>query len=506
VSPDQEKREETPVARVSSGDRGLDTILHGGWLQGGLYLVLGAPGAGKTILGNQFCFHHVEQGGRAIYVTVLAESHGRMLTHLRPLGFFRQEVIGPKLSYVSGYATLRAKGVQGLLQLLTAEVRERQASALVIDGLSAVEDSAGSRLALREFLHGLSVHNAMAGCTTLLLTNHQAESSDPEYAMVDGIIRLSAELIGLKAIRGLEVTKSRGSAQLAGKHTFDITSEGVRAYPRTEALYAGRSKVVPKLDERLSFGLEGLDQMLGGGLVRYSSTLILGSPGAGKTTLGLNFLAAGAKKGEPGMYFGFAETPERLAQKCVALGLDLSSLIEKRQLFLESRVPVETLPDALVQELLAQIEREHIQRLFLDGLEPFAKEAIDPERTSRFVTALTNALRDRGVTALFTQQTNTLVGPELYAPLRGVEAIVDNIVLLRYLELRGELRRMFSILKMRESAHDLRLREFVITPHGVDVGDMFDNADSLLTGEARATTPEAGKAKSKRRAGRGKPR
>jgi circadian clock protein KaiC len=473
----------------------LDTLLRGGWLRGGTYIITGLPGTGKTILGNQFCFSTVARGGKAIYLTVLAESHARMVLHLQGMHFFRKEEVGRSLNYESGYAPLKADGLQGLTRLIFRAVREHGATALVLDGLAAVEERAESRLAFREFLHGLCVHNALAGCTTLLLTGQRNEPADPQFAMVDGVVVLSMDALGVKVVRGLEVVKFRGGAQLAGKHSFDISDAGLSVYPRTEALYSGQPARVPDLNERLAFGIHGLDEMLYGGMVRYSSTLIFGSPGSGKTLLCLHFLAEGARRGEPGLYFGFVETPQRLLNKADLVGLDLRKHVEAGRVRLESRVSVETLPDALVQELFDLVKQHGVKRLVLDGLEPFIQESTDRGRTPRFLTALNNTLRGLGVTTLATQQTNTLFGPELNAPLEGVEAIIDNILLLRFVELRSQLYRMLSVLKMRESDNDPALRLFSITSHGIDVAETFESAEAILTGQARPLPPSTKKKK-----------
>lgn len=480
-----------PLRRIPSGVHGLDTLLHGGWLRGGTYIITGSPGTGKTILGNQFCFSAVSAGGRAVYVTVLAESHGRMVQHLEPLHFFRREEVGRTLHYISGYATLKAEGLVGLTRLITRAVREHEATVLVVDGLSAVEERAESRLAFREFLHSLCVHNALSGCTSLMLTGMQENPADPQFAMVDGVIVLSAELRGLKSVRSIEVQKFRGSAQLAGKHTFDITDDGLRIYPRTEALYSGQPEVEPDPQKRLAFGIPRLDDMVGGGMVAYSSTLVFGSPGAGKTLLGLHFLAEGARKGEQALYYGFTETGPRLVMKASLVGLDLQPLADQGRLRLESRVAVETLPDALVQDLLELVEKHRPQRLFLDGLEPFLKsESIDSERASRFLTAVTNELRARHTTVLMTQQVNALFSSQLRAPMEGVEAIIDNILFVRFVEMRSQLYRMLSVMKMRESDNDPALRLFSISSEGIHVEETFEGAEAVLTGQARPLSPQ----------------
>ncbi|QRN98169.1 AAA family ATPase [Archangium violaceum] len=476
---------EEPTRRVPTGSAGLDTILHGGWLHGGTYMVTGAPGTGKTILGNQFCFSHVLAGGHAVFVTLLSESHERMMTHLRGMRFFRREVIGQSLHYVSGYATLKAEGLDGLARLLYRAVREHQATVLVVDGLLAARESADTELAFREFLHALGVHNALTGCTTLVLTHRQEDPADPQFAMVDGVLSLELQPVGLKAVRALEVMKLRGGPHLTGRHTFEINEHGFSVHPRVEALYHRQPEEAPESGHRLGFGLPWLDQMLAGGLRERSSTLLLGTPGSGKTLLGLHFLVDGAREQEPGLYFGFMETRSRLLAKAAAVGLEMQPWVGTDRLVVETRAPVETLPDALVHELLGLVERHRVRRLVIDGLEPLLQGTLAPQRMPGFLTALLNELRARGVTSLMTQQTHVLFEPRLAPNLEGAEGAVDNLVFLRYVELRSQLYRILSILKMRESDYESSLREFSISTQGIDVADTFESAESILTGQAR---------------------
>jgi circadian clock protein KaiC len=512
--PGAKEKSESPqseVPRVSSGTPYLDQILAGGWLRGGVYLIAGPPGTGKTTLGNQFCFSMAERGHNALYVTLLAETHARMMLHLRSLEFFRPEHVGTRVHYFSGTRILKDKGLTGLLEELTRTVREKRIQTLVLDGATLLRESASSPIALREFLQGLSVLCGLTDCTALLLSTELHRNMDVEHAMVDGILSLSADLLGLKAIRGIEVHKFRGSNNIPGRHTFLIDEQGVKIYPRWEAVYRKTPEVIPDASHRLRFGIPTLDDMCHGGMVSYSSTLLLGSPGSGKTLLGLHFLAEGAARGERGLYFGFAESGETLLRKTRSVGLELDTYVKQGLVRLESRAPVETLPDAMVQELMDMVREHHYTRVFIDGLEPFAKEAIDPERTTRFVSALINALRDAHVTMMITEQTNTLFGPDLHSPIKGAEAIVDNLIFVRFAELEGRLRRMLSVLKMRDSENDPFLREFHITSRGLEVLEPFSSMEGMLTGlprQKRATAPatDATAPKPKRRAPARKPK
>ena len=489
---------EQPPRRIATGSAGLDTLLNGGWLHGGTYMVSGAPGTGKTLLGNQLCFSHVAQGGRAVFVTMLSESHGRMMTHLRRMDFFQREHIGQSLHYVSGYATLKAEGLEGLSRLLYRSVREHQATVLVVDGLLAAQEMAGSVLVFREFLHALGVHNALAGCTTLVLTNRPESAADPQFAMVDGVVALEMHLEGQHAVRTVEVTKLRGERQLTGRHVFEIQQSGLVVYPRLESLYGQPPEEPPEPPGRAGFGLAGLDAMLGGGLPHGSFTLLTGATGSGKTLLGLHLLAAGAAHDEPGLYVSFTESRARLLAKAAGAGLALDDALANGRLEFERYSAVEPLPDALAHRMLAHVRRQGTRRLVIDGLGPVL-DTMTPPRALGFVSALSHALRARGTTLVLTHPTSLLLAQQHEPPLHGVEPLIDNLVMLRYVDRGAQMYRLLSILKMRESDYESSLREFSISAGGIRVARDGTSAEAVLRGEPpRAQKRRATRARRKR--------
>lgn len=237
-----DSRRTMELDRVPTGIAGLDTVLQGGLLKGGVYIVQGRPGAGKTILANQMCFNHVAAGGRAAYVTLLAESHTRMLQHLRPLAFFDESAIPDRLYHVSAFKALEDEGLKGLLDLLRQEIRGHRASLLVLDGLVAAEETAGSDRAFRKFVHEVQTHAAMTECTVLLLTSGGPGPVRAEQTMVDGLIDLDDRVFAVRNERSLQVSKFRGSGALRGRHPFRITSGGLVVFPRVEAVFASPSQ------------------------------------------------------------------------------------------------------------------------------------------------------------------------------------------------------------------------------------------------------------------------
>jgi circadian clock protein KaiC len=473
------------LARVPSGIEALDLILNGGFLEGGIYMVMGKPGAGKTILCNQICYNHVARGQRAVYMTLLAETHARMLAHISPLSFFDPAPIGDSLTYISGYTTLERDGLSGFIKFVTKVIRESNCTLLVIDGIATAEATSETEIEYRRFLHELQVLVETLGCTAFLLAQPSRETVHPEHTMVDGVVYLTDNIIGPRALREIEISKFRGSNYLRGRHSFEITGSGISIYPRTEARLAHNMHPIPGDITRKAFGVPRLDEMLHGGLLSGSCTTVLGAPGSGKTVLGLHFLHNGLKEGEKALYVGFYESPERLLAKALALGLDLSSYIESGQLHLRWMPSLEIIPDLLAEEILAAVYSSGIKCIFIDGMEPFHDSMIYPERTPRFFTALVNELLAYNVTTCIAAELPDLFSDRIDISVPHMAALVDNVIFLRYVELHSQLYRLISILKLRDSDYDPAIREFKISDHGITVASTFRSAEAILTGVAR---------------------
>jgi circadian clock protein KaiC len=490
---------------VPSGIAGLDIILNGGFLRGGIYIVQGHPGAGKTILGNQLCFNHVAAGGKALYVTLLAETHSRMLLHIRNLKFFDESVIPAGLYYISAFRTLEEEGLHGLLDLLRREVQSRGATVLVLDGLVAAEEAAPSPREFRKFVHELQTQAALTDCTMFLLTSLDPDPPPAEHTMVDGVIELAQRLYGRRAERDLEVVKRRGLGYLRGRHSFRISDAGLVVFPRIEALLAKPTQQDHVEGTRVPTGIARLDEMLGGGLPDNSTTMLLGPSGAGKTTLGLQFLSTASEK-EPGLFFGLFETPARLRVKARNLGLPVERLFDEGHVEILWQPTTEGLLDEVGNRLVEAVRRRKVKRLFLDGYSGLEKLSPEPDRLNRFVAALTLEFRSLGVTTIFTNEVD-LIGPLAALPasglsLRGTSDIAENIVLLRFIELRTQLHRCISVIKVRDGDFEPAMRGYVIAKGGLVVDASSERAEAILieaTGQTGRSAPPSARANSRRR-------
>jgi len=468
--------------RFATGVPGLDAILGGGVFDGGIYIIQGAPGAGKTILGNQICFAQAAQGRNALYITLLAESHARMIGHMRRMTFFDEAAIPDRMSYVGAFKTLEDDGLRGLLDVVRREVRTRKASILVLDGLITVHEKARSELELKKFIHELQTQAAFSNCTMFLLTSaFDADAHPPEHTMVDGLIELQTSLHGRRAERSLQVHKLRGTWFMGGKHSYRITDGGHAIYPRVEALLETPSVWDSADGPMVSVGIAGVDKMLGGGVDTHSVTVVLGPSGSGKTTAGLQFLAGGAAD-EKAMLFGFHENPMALRIKAESLKLPLKARGDK--ITLMWRPQTEAVLDEVATDLLSSIKQNGVRRLVIDGIEGFSKLTDEKERIGSFLSALCNELRALGVTTLATAETDH-AGITPGQPLKGVNqtglsAVAENIIALHLAALRSENHRLMTILKSRDRRTDMRMRRFEIIDGGIVLDADFQSAERIL--------------------------
>jgi circadian clock protein KaiC len=358
---------------------------------------------------------------------------------------------------------------------------------MIVDGLLNARSKAESQIDTKKFISELQGHAAFAGCTVLFLTSSRLDDGSPEHTMVDGVIEMGEELFGTRSVRRIQLRKTRGSGALSGLHECEITDDGIVIYPRLEALFSHPSRADQADMTRVTSGMESLDGLIGGGLARSSVTLAMGPSGIGKTSLGINFLAASTPEA-PGLHFGFYETPQRLSMKAQALGFDFASMLDSGALHIAWQPTTEGLLDGLGAHLLRLVDEKNIKRVLIDSLGGMTRVANNPVRLTEFFSALMGELRARGVTVFTTWEVRGLFGPEITSPVPDLSSVVDNILLMRFVELESELKRMLTILKVRDSIYDSSLLEMVIKEKGIDLRKAFKNAESVLSGTATTTT------------------
>jgi circadian clock protein KaiC len=481
-------------AQVPTGVPGLDRLLNGGLRAGGLHVVLGGPGMGKSILAHQIGATLIRAGGKVLYLTALVETHQTLISQARTFDFFDPAFVPGSFYYASLYPTLMRGGLAAAREEIGRLVAHHGPSLVILDGVHALKVSAEGRLDYQQFMHEMEAQAGVTGMTTLLLA-HPPEggiSLDPTFTIADAILEMRVEEVRLRMVRMFSVAKLRGLAHIGGMHTFNITPKGIHIYPRTESLAAHMSAHVVSeapewnSEEGIDGGIKGLKDLLGGGLDRDTTTLVVGTPGSGKTLAGLAFIASGAEDGEPGLFVGFHETPEVLIRKGEGVGLPLRRGLAAGNIHIYWRAPTELLADQEIERILAIVDEHGIKRVVIDALEDLRQAVIPRERELFVLAALTNLLRERGVTSVVLHDLQRIAGGSFEMPMVELSAIMDNALHMRYVEDHGEMRRLITVLKLRARKHDHSLREFIITEKGLSIGKPFSRAETALTGQAHS--------------------
>ncbi|ATB47323.1 ATPase domain-containing protein [Corallococcus macrosporus] len=468
-----------------TGIPSFDALLGGGIPRRQSLIVAGDPGCGKTVLCSQVAFLAAARGLPVVLVTVTSEPHDKLVGELTSFSFFKEALLDDKLFVMSAYSSLK-QGARETRDLIIQTVRKRGAKLLFIDGLRAIRDLWQDEARLREFLYELGIGLAAADCIGLFTTEYPLEKllTLPEATTVDGLVSLSVTKLGARRMRRVEVVKLRGRPHLAGAHLMRIDGEGVSFIPRLEALASAGSDTPPP-EGRVSFGLPELDALMEGGLPRTSATLLAGSMGIGKTLLAAHFAAEGARLGEHALFVSFHDSTASLAARARRIRLDVERYVTSGMLIYLYIPPLELEADLVVDRILQEVARRNVKRLVIDGLTTLEQSIVDPERRQLFLAALAERLRRAGVTTLYTREVSKVAGTELDFSDAPVSILGENLLLLRYVELRGRIHRLLSVLKMRDSKYDNDLREFQIADSGMKVLATMRSAEGLLTGQAR---------------------
>jgi circadian clock protein KaiC len=456
------------IERITTGSAELDEVLTGGFPQNSINIVMGAPGTGKSILVEKLVFSNATPERPALYLTTLSEPLEKFIAHGQSYGFFDAAKVGETVFYEDLGLVLRERGATALAEVVTELIAERSPKIIVIDSYKALTDLRLTDEERRTMMFDLASVLTAYDCTTFLVGEYAAETLTtlPEFAIADGILQLNKIQTGSREQRFLRVEKLRGSASVPGLHAFDITRDGLEVYPRllTPALSPDYSFAI----ERVNSGIDGLDEMIAGGLLRGSTTLIAGPVGSGKTIMGLQFICEGVKRGEPGVYVGFQENPVQLARTMKALGWEAAEMLASRDFELMYRSPVEMQLDGVASELFKRVREGKVKRIVIDAVDDLRRRSLDVDRFSDYMYALKQWFATRDITCLMMLELAHLF--EFHSvSMENISNLSDNVVLLRYTS-DAEMGRTIRIVKTRGSAHDQREHKLEITDKGVVVG------------------------------------
>jgi circadian clock protein KaiC len=476
--------------RLSTGVDGLDTVLDGGLLSGRSYLVRGAPGTGKTILGLHFLTSGASAGESVLYIN-LEEPTADIRENAASLGFDLSGVdfldLSPSSAFFAedqSYSIFEAEEVDRdpIQRRIRERVDELNPDRVFVDPVTQFRylssDDFQFRKEVISFMRYLKEADA-----TVLFTSQQSEQApdDDLQFLADGVVELGRGESG----RTLSVPKFRGSDRQSGTHSMTVGEGGLSVYPILEpGEHAAEFDTAP-----IPSGVPKLDSLLGGGIERGTITVISGPTGAGKTTTGTQFVQAAASEGERSVIYHFEESPRTFRHRCESIGIPVSDLEASGALSVEAVEALDYSAEQFAAHVREQVEGRGVSVVMLDGINGYklSLRGQDDALVSK-LHALGRYLKNMGVTVILVDEVATVTG-QFEATNAGISYLADNVLFLRHVELGGELRKVVGVLKKRVSPFERTLREFEITSDGIVVGEPLSDASGLLEGTPDLTEP-----------------
>jgi circadian clock protein KaiC len=478
--------EKVTLGRLSTGVPGLDVLLGNGLTEFSFTLIAGAPGNGKTTLAHQIMFALASETRRALFFTVLGESTIKMLRYQQQFSFFDLAKVGNCIRYVNLADDVRAGDFSGVLARILREVEAFSPSLVFVDSFRSVVQAARGGIEgandLQQFVQELGAHMASWQATTFLIGEYTQSDVEvnPIITVADGLISMSQVLADNSVVRKIRVIKMRGQAHLAGAHTFRITDDGIRIYPKLLPPLADDwvpGAPVERESRRITTGTPGLDALMKGGLPQGHTMLVSGPTGVGKTILATRFLQAGVACGEKGVAVFFEKGVARLRNA------EMAQMVQAGQVAVVESRSLSLTIEELLDDLASAIERTGATRVVIDSLSELslylAPEFRANVRMAVFRTLA--ALARRGVSAVVTIGMEDQLDETRFSR-DEISFLTDAVVALRYAEVDSCLRQFMLVVKVRGIDHSRELREFHITDKGLEVEDHPANLDRVLSG------------------------
>jgi len=473
--------------RHSTGVAGLDDVVNGGLPRNRLYLVKGLPGVGKTTLALQFLMAGVKSGERTLYITLseteeeirqVADSHGFSLDGITlfELSSAEQNLQLQDENTLYAPADVDLKEVT---RVLLDQVERVRPDRVVFDSLSEIRLLAGSAIRYRRQLLALKQHFAGLASTVLLLDDRSYEGGEHQVeSLVHGVVALEQRASEYGADRRrLRVVKLRGSRFRSGYHDFIVRTGGLEVFPRLVAAeHRTDVEAAP-----VSSDNAGLDAILGGGIDRATCTLLIGPAGAGKSIIATQFAAASARRGEPAWIFLFEERIGTWRTRALKLGVPVDDLMQKGVLRIQQVDPAELAPDEFTHLVRKAVEDGGARFIAIDSVTGYYTAMPEARSLTLQMHELLAYLSERDVASMLTMAQSGMIGTGMTSPV-DISYLADTVLLLRYFESEGRVKKAVSVLKKRSGAHEETIRELSFGGGGLVLGPPLSNMHGVLSG------------------------
>jgi circadian clock protein KaiC len=481
------KQNKVHIHKLPTGVSGLDEILGGGLPEYSFNIIAGSPGCGKTTLAHQIIFANATPERPSLYFTVLGEPAIKMLRYQQQFEFFDNNKVNTCIRFINLSEIVLEKDLNAVLEEIIKEVEAANPGIVVVDSFRTVvrkiQGSAGNEMELQNFVQRLALHMATWQATTFLIGEYQEDEQrdNPVFTVADGLFWLSQQVEQNSIVRKMQIVKLRGQASIPGLHTFRITDFGLQTFPRTYGIKTKPNQAAQR--NRLSCGIAELDKMLGGGIPEGDTILVTGPTGSGKSILCAQFIAEGLKSGEPAVIVVFEERPNEYMKRAKNFGFDLEKSKYEGILEILYLRPLDLSVDETMYEIIQAVERTGAKRLVIDSLSGF-EIALAPGFRADFresIYRMIGALTKSGVTILSSIEVQETFISYSFSNF-GVSFISDDIIRLRYVSINGQLRRIVLVAKMRGGDHSKDIREYTITPDGLEIGKRLKGYRALISG------------------------
>ncbi len=475
------------VPKIRTNIEGFDDISHGGLPRGRTTLVSGTSGTGKTLFAIQFLYNGIVQfDEHAVFVT-FEESPTDIIQNAMSFGWHLQELIDAgKLFILDASPDPEGQDIAGdfdlsaLIERIQYAIRKYKAKRVAIDSVTAIFQQYDAAGVVRREIFRMTARLKLIGVTTVMTTERIDEYGPVarfgvEEFVSDNVVIVRNVLDGERRRRTLEILKLRGTSHMKGEYPFTITGEGINIFPLGAMRLTQRSSNV-----RVSSGVTTLDEMCGGGYFKDSIILVTGATGTGKTLLVSKFIENACSTGDRAILFAYEESRAQLSRNASSWGIDFEEMESKGLLKILCAYPESAGLEDHLQMIKSEIAQFKPSRISIDSLSALAR-GVSNNAFRQFVIGVTGFAKQEEITGFFTNTTDHFLGSHSITESH-ISTITDTILMLQYVEIRGEMSRAINVFKMRGSWHDKGIREYTISEHGPDIRDPFRNLEGIISG------------------------